>query len=134
MPDRQSDLRLVQYTAKQQASSLLQALATALGVSSTEVATWRVPLERLHFHDSSASEIAWNDVQAIQMMNALLGYNIPVPDQASEGFNKHYHTSDYDGGFLPGTGPHDHRDNANGGFAFAIYHPGTAVPQQVWPI
>ena len=25
---------------------------------------------------------------------------------------------------------HDHRDNFNGGFAFATYHPGTALPQQ----
>jgi hypothetical protein len=25
---------------------------------------------------------------------------------------------------------HDHRDNYNGGFAFAVYHPGTGLPQQ----
>jgi hypothetical protein len=29
---------------------------------------------------------------------------------------------------------HDHRDNFNGGFAFATYHPGTALPQQPWAI
>jgi hypothetical protein len=34
-----------------------------------------------------------------------------------------------DAGYLP---PHDHRDNFNGGFAFASYHPGTALPQQPW--
>lgn len=28
--------------------------------------------------------------------------------------------------------PHDHRDNYNGGFAFSVYHPGTALPQQPW--
>lgn len=28
--------------------------------------------------------------------------------------------------------PHDHRDNYNGGFAFAVYHPGTGLPQQPW--
>lgn len=30
--------------------------------------------------------------------------------------------------------PHDHRDNQpqNGGFAFAVYAPGTALPQQAW--
>lgn len=28
--------------------------------------------------------------------------------------------------------PHDHRDNANGGLAFAVYAPGTALPQQPW--
>jgi hypothetical protein len=27
---------------------------------------------------------------------------------------------------------HDHRDNNNGGFAFAIYHPGTGLPQMPW--
>ncbi len=26
--------------------------------------------------------------------------------------------------------PHDHRDNFNGGFAFGVMHPGTAIPQQ----
>jgi hypothetical protein len=30
--------------------------------------------------------------------------------------------------------PHDHRDNQHGGFAFAVYHPGTALPQQPWAI
>jgi hypothetical protein len=28
--------------------------------------------------------------------------------------------------------PHDHRDNYNGGFAFACWHPGTSLPQQPW--
>ncbi len=27
---------------------------------------------------------------------------------------------------------HDHRDNFNGGFAFAVYAPGTSLPQQKW--
>jgi hypothetical protein len=30
--------------------------------------------------------------------------------------------------------PHDHRDNFNGGFAFAVFHPGTQVPQQPWSV
>ena len=30
--------------------------------------------------------------------------------------------------------PHDHRDNFNGGFAFAVYHPGTALPHMPWAI
>jgi hypothetical protein len=29
---------------------------------------------------------------------------------------------------------HDHRDNLAGGFAFATYHPGTALPQQPWHV
>lgn len=28
--------------------------------------------------------------------------------------------------------PHDHRDNYNGGYAFAVFHPGTGLPQQPW--
>lgn len=28
--------------------------------------------------------------------------------------------------------PHDHRDNNNGGFAFATFHPGTSIPQMPW--
>lgn len=27
---------------------------------------------------------------------------------------------------------HDHRDNFNGGLAFSVYHPGTALPMQTW--
>ena len=30
--------------------------------------------------------------------------------------------------------PHDHRDNHHGGYAFAVYHPGSATPQQPWAI
>lgn len=30
--------------------------------------------------------------------------------------------------------PHDHRDNYNGGFAFAVFHPGTGLPQKPWAI
>ena len=33
-----------------------------------------------------------------------------------------------------GLPPHDHRDNFNGGFAFAVYHPGTSLPQMPWAI
>ena len=29
--------------------------------------------------------------------------------------------------------PHDQRDNYNGGFSFAVYHPETSLPQQPWP-
>jgi hypothetical protein len=30
---------------------------------------------------------------------------------------------------------HDHRDNVTGGgFAFAVYHPGTTLPQQPWSL
>jgi hypothetical protein len=29
---------------------------------------------------------------------------------------------------------HDHRDNHHGGFAFAVLHPGTALPQMPWSL
>lgn len=29
---------------------------------------------------------------------------------------------------------HDHRDSFNGGFAFAVFHPGTAIPQMPWSV
>ncbi|MGC4033238.1 MAG: hypothetical protein QM754_16200 [Tepidisphaeraceae bacterium] len=45
-------------------------------------------------------------------------------------FTFQYETLD-DRGPLP---VHDHRDNFNGGFAFAVFHPGTALPQQPWAI
>jgi hypothetical protein len=33
------------------------------------------------------------------------------------------------------TTEHDHRGNiTGGGFAFAVYHPGTGLPQQPWTI
>ena len=93
----------------------------------------------IHFHDGSQTPIAWNDVQAVLYYNQYqarvheAGLRIKAPEVATEGYNIHRHTSDYDGGVIPGAmGLHDHRDNAHGGFAFAVYHPGTAVPQQPW--
>jgi hypothetical protein len=42
-------------------------------------------------------------------------FNLPLPAQQS---------------YVP---LHDHRDNVTGGgFAFAVYHPGTSLPQQPW--
>ena len=132
-----ADLKLVQYTAKQINSSLMKQVALAQGLSGEDMEAWRMPLERVHCHDSSMGGIAWNDVQAIQLFNQMMGENIPVPEVASEGYNQHYHTSEYDGGLMLGTrGPHDHRsgDPNYGGYAFATWHPGTALPQQPWAI
>jgi hypothetical protein len=134
--DKQSESALVQYTAKQISSSLLRAIALATGASDADMRQWRMDVSKIHFHDTSSGEIAWNDVQAITMFNAATGQQVPVPETASEGYNRHYHTSEYDGGFIPGMGPHDHRSNdpAYGGFAFAVYHPGTALPQMPWAV
>ena len=135
MDEKRSDLKLVQYTAKQLASNLLRQNRAGqwhLGRRDEGVAPDLSKI--LHFHDSSTTEIAWNDVQAISMFNAITGEEIPVPDTATEGHNRHYHTSEYDGGLIIGLGPHDHRSNdpSYGGFAFAVYHPGTALPQMPW--
>ena len=116
-----ADLKLVQYTAKQLSSSMFRQLALAQGISGEDMESWRMPLERAHFHDGSMGAIAWNDVQAIQLFNQMMGFDIPVPEVATEGYNQHYHTSPCDGGVLLGTlGPHDHRSNDpnHGGFAF----------------
>jgi hypothetical protein len=132
------DLKMVQYTAKQLASNLLQQLALAHGTTAEEMKEWRANLSNiLHFHDASTTEIAWNDVQAISMFNAITGEDVPVPDAATQGYNRHYHTSEFDGGILGGGGaPHDHRSNepGYGGFCFSCYAPGVALPQMPWAI
>jgi len=135
MAEPKQDMKLVHFTAKQLASALLQAIALANGASADDMKRWRMDMSKVHFHDASQGEIAWNDVQAIELYNAIMGENLAVPAMASEGYNKHYHTSDYDGGWV-GTPMHDHRDNSagGGGFAFAVYHPGTAMPQQPWAV
>lgn len=134
--DKTADQKLVMYTAKQLASNFLRQIAMANGITAQEMLGWRMDLSKVHFHDGSSGEIAWNDVQAIAAYNAISGDHVPVPAQASEGYNKHYHTSEFDGGLAVGLGPHDHRSNdpGYGGFAFSCYHPGTAIPQQPWAI
>ena len=130
-----SEMKLVRYTAKQLASNLLRQIAAAHGASTEDMKRWRMDMSKIHFHDASQGEIAWNDVQAIQMYNAIAGMSVPVPDMATEGYNKHYHTSEYDGGMIIGMSIHDHRDAVTGsGFAFAVFHPGTALPQMLWAI
>jgi hypothetical protein len=129
------DAQLVLKTAAQLASGLIQAIVTAHGLSQTQANQLRHDRSMIHFHDNSTNGIAWNDVMAILMYNEATGENIPVPQVASEGYNQHGHTSPFDGGWIPGMGIHDHRDNVTGcGFAFACYHPGTALPQQPWAI
>ncbi len=121
-------------TAKQLASGLVMAIANAQGVSHDDLLRWRIAQDMLHFHDDSTCPIAWNDVQAVDLYNEVTGANIPLPLLPTEGYNQHGHTSQFDGGWIPGAGPHDHRDNFNGGFAFAVYHPGTSLPQMPWAI
>lgn len=129
------DAQLVLKTASQLASGLIQAIVSAHGLSQTQTNQLRHDRSVTHFHDASTNGIAWNDVMAILMYNEATGENIPVPLVASEGYNQHGHTSPFDGGWIPGMGIHDHRDPVTGcGFAFAVFHPGTGLPQQPWAI
>jgi hypothetical protein len=135
MPNLRDDNTLVLKTAKQLASGLIKNIVAAHGLSKDERDQMRHHEATIHFHDDSQSGIAWNDVQAIIMHNELTGDDLPVPLVASEGYNQHGHTGPFDGGWIPGMGIHDHRDNVTGGgFAFAVYHPGTALPQQPWAV
>ncbi len=133
--DFKDDSQLVLKTARQIASGLVRAIVTAHDLSVAQRYDIRHHEAMVHFHDGSTNEIAWNDVQAIIMHNELSGDDLPVPLMASEGSNAHGHTGPYDGGWLPGQGIHDHRDNVTGnGFAFSVYHPGTILPQQPWAV
>jgi hypothetical protein len=129
-----SDEELIAMTARQLSSGLVRAICLARNISLAERREWRIHETKLHSHDDSQGQISWNNVQAILFYNEHTGENIPVPLTATEGYNQHGHTGPYDGGYIPGMGPHDHRDNFNGGFAFAVYHPGTSLPQMPWVV
>lgn len=51
-----------------------------------------------------------------------------------QGYNIHTHKNNFDGGYLAGAGNHDHRGAGYGGFAFAVYHPGTEIPLRSYRI
>lgn len=122
------------FTNKQRASKLMQAIKVVRGLSDSDLEVLIAIASHNHFHDGIQSPIAWNDVQAINYYNEFANSDLKltVPTTVTEGYNQHHHTSEYDGGYLPGLGVHDHRDNAHGGFAFAVFHPATAVPQLPW--
>lgn len=104
----------------------------------------------IHFHThNTGGEIAWNNLQITNFINSIIrNLNRAVPEELKDsdpnkshipylavpatptvGFNIHHHTNEFDGGAIFGMGLHDHRDNANGGFAYATYHPGTNLPK-----
>lgn len=108
----------------------------------------------LHGHTPSEfGEIVFNNVAWANRLNALireinrtvdLRFNgqgtvgtdhipyIATPANPTIGWNRHGHTSPYDGGKLIGAGMHDHRDNREGGFAYSVYHPGTSLPSHAY--
>jgi hypothetical protein len=128
----------IRLTGEQLASALVKAIVALHNLSNDEIDTLMTHEESaIHFHDGSQSPIAWNDVQAIKFFNDYIlkgnGPLLEVPEVATEGYNQHHHTSEFDGGVIPGLqGVHDHRDNDHGGFAFAVFHPATDVPQAAW--
>ena len=129
--------RHVAYTPRQMVSALAKARQILADLTDAELAALGITNSIYSSHDDSHIPISWNDVQAIQTYNEFVlqqqSIKIPVPEEATEGYNQHYHTSDYDGGLLPAVmGVHDHRDNRHGGFAFAVMAPSTAVPQAAW--
>ncbi len=130
----QDDAQLVLKTAKQIASGLVKTIVAAHGLSTQQKYDIRHHEAMSHFHDDSTNGISWNDVQAILMHNELSGEDLPVPLMATEGYNQHGHTGPYDGGWIPGQGIHDHRDNFHGGFSYAVYHPGTHLPSQPFAV
>jgi len=93
------------------------------------------PNSLFHFHGGTSPGISWNDVQEIMLINKYAGLpiKIDVPLRPTEGYNQHGHTSEFDGGSLPGiTGNHDHRNSMNGGFSYSVMYPSTGVPQADW--
>lgn len=107
-----------------------------------------------HWHSpTSGGELVWNNVQWVNRINAIIREinktiderffgvfngdkdHIPyleVPINPTHGYNEHHHTSFADGGLIFGGGLHDHRSTANGGFAYAVYHPGTSLPSMAY--
>ena len=118
------------------ASKTLAVMKSHFGWSDTELSTMgAMPPSLLHFHGGAGAPIAWNDVQEVNYFNiyATPGRKMPVPSFPTVGYNQHSHTSEYDGGVLPGiTGNHTHASSRSGGFAFAVFYPATGVPQSDW--
>jgi hypothetical protein len=135
--------KVIKVTDEQAASALIKALLRYMQQEDIDIEgpngemLLTTDASKIHFHDGSDAPIAFNDVQAIKSYNDHFlndgSPKMPVPDTPTEGYNQHHHTSEFDGGFIPGAqGIHDHRDNDHGGFAFAVFHPATDVPQAPW--
>lgn len=103
----------------------------------------------IHAHSpSSGGKICWNNVQLINMWNSIIRQvnktineylgaadggidHIPyiaTPENPTQAYNVHHHTSEYDGGLLFSGTIHDHRSMGQCGYAYATYHPATNIP------
>jgi hypothetical protein len=94
-------------------------------------------LTLMHFHGGDSPEIAFNDVEAIQLSNTFTREGripLKVPAYPTAAYNVHHHTSEYDGGVVSTGGAHSHIDNKSGGFCFSIFAPsvGGGVPMADW--
>lgn len=129
---------LLKLSEEQLTKALIKAIRDVQGSTDEQLAEkLSTSISSMHFHDGSQSPIAWNDVQAILYWNKYVlrnkGALLQVPTTASEGYNQHHHTSEYDGGKIAGImGVHNHMNNAHGGFCFACFHPGTDISQAKW--
>lgn len=120
------------------ASNICALMKTAYDMSDDGMRSYAfTDTSQYHFHGGMSPAIAWNDVQEANLINEYFRdsteHVILVPSYPTEGYNQHSHTSEYDGGVLPGVlGAHTHKDNRNGGFAFAVFYPSTGVPLSDW--
>lgn len=118
---------MVNYSPRQLASPLIQAIAAYAGQSAEQLELVKHAISNIHFHDGSSSpEIVFNDVQAIRAYNEATNSNVPQPLVASEGYQQHSHTGPYDGGYIAPA--------VNRTPTFAIYSPGTSFGQQTFSL
>lgn len=135
MSEEKETLKL---SGEQLASALIRAIVALHKIGDKEAEDTMTREESsIHFHDGSQSPISWNDVQAIKYFNDYVlkgnGPLLELPTIATEAYNQHHHTSEFDGGVVPGVrGVHNHADNDNGGFSFAVFFPSTDTPQAPW--
>jgi hypothetical protein len=126
--------KLVRLTAEALATNIAQLIRSVNGDDDETAAQhYHMLLSMMHQHDGRQPSIAWNDVQAVVGYNKMTrGSKIEVPATATEGYNLHHHTSDYDGGAIAGVrGQHCHTRPEEGGFAFATWAP-TGPRQKPW--
>lgn len=88
-------------------------------------------LERLYdITPEEVEELSSTDLYLYKISKLLIPYVLPIDKDffPTEGYNKHDHVNDFNGGAVIGAGNHDHRGAGYGGFSFATYHPGTKIP------
>ena len=128
--------RQMKLPASVLASKALEVMKSTLGISDSYINNrGGITPSSFHFHGGASAPIAWNDVQEIDFHNKYIGLDkkLPVPSYPSVGYNQHSHTSEYDGGVLPGiTGNHTHASARSGGLSFACFYPATGIPQADW--